>query len=158
MSSSERQWYVWRNQQQVGPMGFNQLQELARRKILHSSDWVWNPDTEDWVLATHVPELFWFPELQATKSTVPQRPPPLPNASLKPPSLPKKLSEPLQNDLSKLSNSIVAPSVQKKLKQNYFGRHWRGELPLYVSYWFNGTAGYIVITVVRHFLDYANQG
>ena len=117
-----------------------------------------NPETEDWVLATHVPELFWFPELQATKSTVPQRPPPLPNASLKPPSLPKKLSEPLQNDSSKLSNSIVAPSVQKKLKQNYFGRHWRGELPLYVSYSFNGTAGYIVITVVRHFLDYANQG
>jgi hypothetical protein len=31
---------------------------------------------------------------------------------------------------------------------NYLSRHWRGKLPLYVSFWFNGVVAYIAVTLI----------
>jgi uncharacterized membrane protein (UPF0127 family) len=46
-------------------------------------------------------------------------------------------------------------------KQNYFTRHWRGELSLPISYWLNGTAASIgsifVIVLIKHVTDFKND-
>jgi hypothetical protein len=39
----------------------------------------------------------------------------------------------------------LPPPLPKPQSQNYFARHWRGELSLPVSYWLNGTLGGIVV-------------
>jgi hypothetical protein len=38
-------------------------------------------------------------------------------------------------------------------RSNYFARHWRGELPLPVSYWVNGTLGFLLVAFSRGVLS-----
>jgi hypothetical protein len=43
---------------------------------------------------------------------------------------------------------LLPPPLPRPQSQNYFARHWRGELSLPVSYWLNGVLGGIAIGVV----------
>ncbi|MFN3656925.1 MAG: GYF domain-containing protein [Pseudolabrys sp.] len=153
MAPSEDTWYVLRNETQIGPVRFNQLQELARRKVLHESDLIKGPGLQDWVTAEDVPALFPEYIFKAAASKDAIEPPPLPRAAIVPPPLP--IISSMQFDA--IEAQTLRPSLddqdrslfgKKNKRQNYFARHWRGELPLHVSYWFNGVGGYIVVTVI----------
>jgi hypothetical protein len=162
MTASEYDWYVLRNEKKVGPARFEQLQELANRKVLQKSDLLWRPGLEGWIRAENVPSLFPEGILEADVPIDALEPPPLPKASIKPPPLPDNGSLPLSLPMvptglshvavlspsTSLGASVSAPPTPGNLRQNYFARHWRGELPLYVSYWLNGVGGYIIVTVV----------
>ena len=159
MTLAEDHWFVLRNEQQIGPIRFDQLQELARREILHPSDLIWGPGRETWTTAKDIPALFKHTSV-ASNSAI--EPPPLPKAPINPPPLPKfsRLPPPLPQGLTMPSGpAIQSPetstatsngleAVRKIRRTNYIARHWRGELPLHVSYWFNGVGGYIVVTVI----------
>jgi hypothetical protein len=135
------------------------------------SDLVWRPGLEVWVSAEDVPASFLGDIFEAVRP--PFEPPPLPMASIKPPPLPRKsqLPPPLlkgsfasrkavevqtaQTSSAHKKDQAIETDVEDHARfgkkgrwQNYFARHWRGELPLYVSYWFNGTGGYILVTVI----------
>src|SRR4051794_16526518 len=43
---------------------------------------------------------------------------------------------------------LPAPAAPVPRRGNYFARHWRGELPLPVSYWVNGALVSVAVTVL----------
>src|SRR5262249_41811610 len=124
--SGERDWYVWANGQQFGPLDLGVLAKLMGQGTLRPDTLVWRPGFESWVAAERVSEL---------------APPP---QTLDAPALPER-SAPVV-DRSQASNAsndaAVRPSSEEsrenKNRSNYVVRHWRGELSLPVSYWING--------------------
>jgi len=59
-----------------------------------------------------------------------------------PPLPPISQPEPIHSELSPSPN-----------QSNYFVRHWRGELPLPVSYWVNGILGCLVVAILSGFVS-----
>lgn len=57
MTASESNWFVRREQRQVGPLTFEQLEELARRGDLQPSDLIGNPARKTWIAAQRIPTL-----------------------------------------------------------------------------------------------------
>ena len=55
---SEGQWYYTQSGQQVGPVSFYQLQQLANSGTLKSSDYVWTDGQGDWKPADEIVGLF----------------------------------------------------------------------------------------------------
>ena len=58
MMTSDFEWYVLRNGQQVGPMRFDQLQELAKQRIFLPTDLYWRNGLENWIAADEMPAHF----------------------------------------------------------------------------------------------------
>jgi len=52
------QWYYTRNQQQNGPVAFEELKQIAASGGISPSDMVWNPPMPDWIPASSVQGLF----------------------------------------------------------------------------------------------------
>ena len=226
MTASESNWFVRREQRQVGPLTFEQLEELARRGDLQPSDLIGNPARKTWIAAQRIPTLLSLisaapkgavapdrpvaapdsvaakgivasdgsavsndpaPDAVASNDAAPNdvapndstEPPPLPQVphlevSLAPP-LPPPPAEPLvpQPPVPAAPNlqapnpeapNLEVPSfglpipelpalddwdTHEEIQQrNYFVRHWRGELPLHVAFWFNGVAGFVLVAIV----------
>ena len=232
MTASESNWFVRREQRQVGPLTFEQLEELARRGDLQPSDLIGNPARKTWIAAQRIPTLLSLisaapkgavapdgpvaapdsiaapdsvaaqgivasdgsavsndaapndaaPDAAASNDAAPDdaalndstEPPPLPQVpylevSLAPP-LPPPPAEPFvpEQPVPEAPNleasNPEAPSFglpipelpalddwdtgEEIQQRNYFARHWRGELPLHVAFWFNGVAGFVLVTIV----------
>ena len=73
MTLAEDHWFVLRNEQQIGPIRFDQLQELARREILHPSDLIWGPGRETWTTAKDIPALFKHTSVASNSAIEPPR-------------------------------------------------------------------------------------
>jgi hypothetical protein len=57
----EEPWYVLRNDQQFGPLSFDDLAQFARQGDLLTNDWVWKPGLNSWIAAREVSNLFAEP-------------------------------------------------------------------------------------------------
>jgi len=126
-------WYIFRNEQRIGPVTEAQLLDFLANGSVLRSDLVWRPGLPRWTPAERLPE---FAEL---------RPPPLPPQAfaqqLTPPPLPKGFAAaPAGRD--SFPNPGKAPRTE-----GYLARHWLGQLSLPVSFWFNGFLGYLVATI-----------
>jgi hypothetical protein len=53
---------------------------------------------------------------------------------------------PISLSVAQPEASLCEPPPLPK-RSNYFARHWRGELPLPVSYWVNGTLGFLLVAI-----------
>jgi hypothetical protein len=74
------EWYVFKDQQRIGPFSRQQLQEKASCGEIKPTDQVWSEDTGGWILGSDVKGLFQTPP-----------PPPPPESTLEqeiPPDLP----------------------------------------------------------------------
>jgi hypothetical protein len=152
-------WYVITNSQQFGPIHLHDLKRFIADNLLSRSDVVWQPGFESWVSVEDA-YAFIFPRLNHDCSV----PPPLPADF--PPPLPADF---LTRSLAASAlTSAPSPSERQgtigctpdqalnthherdpsKVRSNYIVRHWRGELPLTISFWFNGFMGYVVSAIV----------
>lgn len=51
-------WYIWQNQEKLGPCSFDQLCQLATLSLLQRSDSVWQEGTDKWLEAGSVEGIF----------------------------------------------------------------------------------------------------
>ena len=65
--SSGADWYYAQEDQQIGPVGLPQLQELARSGKLQPSDLVWHEALPEWVPASRIVDLFSPSDLMKLK-------------------------------------------------------------------------------------------
>ena len=54
---SDETWYAARNDEQVGPLAFEALQQMVQSQELQRDDMVWQIGTPSWVPAAQVPAL-----------------------------------------------------------------------------------------------------
>jgi hypothetical protein len=123
-SESEKSWYVLIAGKQLGPTKFLDLQQLARKGQLPEDAHVWNPNFDDWVVASTVPNL--FPQAK-TKSDF--------------------RVDPIDRTVYAHEPSAGSSIEEDSPRGNYFARHWRGQLPLPVSYWLNTVLGTTAFTI-----------
>lgn len=130
-SSSEEHWYLAKSGQRLGPVSYEGLKRLAAEGFLKKTDDVWQPAFQDWREAGSIPGLF-------------DPPPPL-----------RQRQAHVSTDGSPERNAappLEQRPTQGKPKENYFVRHWRGDLPLSVSYWVNGFVLSIVVILIIEFI------
>lgn len=167
MTSSGSDWYIFKNDQQIGPLSDDAFRKFVNEELITSSDLLWKRGLPTWTRAEYLPEFMQILRI---------KPPPLPKdrflprsaQSLQPPPLPKHFttfrpddSEPEASATSigsisevSIQQPSIAPtrrghgSIASEHKPgNYLLRHWRGQLSLPVSYWFNGFLGYLIATI-----------
>src|SRR5262252_643081 len=132
-SMTSDSWYIFRNEQRIGPVTEAQLLDFLANGSVLRSDLVWRPGLPRWTPAERLPE---FAEL---------RPPPLPPQAfaqqLTPPPLPKGFAAaPAGRD--SFPNPGQAPRTE-----GHLARPWLGQLSLPVSFWSNGFLGSLVVTL-----------
>ena len=160
-------WFVSKNDQQFGPITFDQLRTYARDGLVTGADLIWRAGAQAWMRARDIQGLF------------PLLPPPLPPApavrrrteivlsahdrAAAPPvseaqALRHVTADALRHAAGQGPDPLrCAPERAARApdgdtagrRRNYFARHWRGELSLPVSYWINGIlAGVAAVAVV----------
>jgi hypothetical protein len=133
----ENFWYVLKNGQTLGPITVDDLKARIASGHLRRSDLVWRHGLDLWTAVGDIPAFAPAPPGFPLPAELPPAPAPLvaPSAGARttPPPLPEYVVAPADGD----------PSA------SYFLRHWRGELSLTASFWFNGCIGYVLITVIN---------
>lgn len=152
-ASADESWYLLRDERQLGPMTSASLRQLVSRGMVRRTDLVWTAGLPDWIPAERssaLPGDVWDS----------REPPPLPRHGFRiaPPPLPEDFvaaEQPIQavsdNSTSadckdgndKSGNSAIAHARDP----GYLVRHWRGQLSLPISFWFNGFLGYALATL-----------
>jgi hypothetical protein len=163
---SDDDWFVSKNDQQLGPITFDRLRSYAQDGLVTRSDLLRKAGSPTWTRAQGVRGLFPVP-------------PPLPTVpAVRRPtdiilSAQDRLAAPPISEVRALQH-VTAEALRHAAGQhpdplrwaqdwaakepdggagsrrrNYFARHWRGELSLPVSYWINGIlAGIATVLVV----------
>jgi len=171
-------WFVSKNDQQFGPVTFDQLRAYARDGSVTRSDLIKRAGAQAWTRARDIRELFPFPPPVPTAPAI-RRPaeitlsahdrvaaPPVSEAQ----ALRHVTADALRHaagpdpDPSRWSQDRSAKepggNVGRK-RRNYFARHWRGELSLPVSYWINGIlagiAAALVVEVINTSVDFKDD-
>jgi hypothetical protein len=169
-------WYLWKNDQRFGPITTRDLRKYIGDKLLVETDFVWQPGFSSWAQIKDVPSLSARQSPAACQFH--QTPPPLPRSFLArveepiiPPPLPQNFGQRQRTHASPFAGSssgtdAAAPNMQavspteeglqlppnatsrNKTQANYVARHWRGQMPLVVSFWFNGLVGFLLATVI----------
>jgi hypothetical protein len=168
---SENNWLVLKNDQQFGPITFDQLRSYAQDGLVTRSDLLRRAGSQAWTRAEEVRGL--FPSL-----------PPLPTApaARRPAdialSVHDRVAAPWVREDQALQHVTADAlrhaagqdpdpfrSAQQRATQeprrNYFARHWRGELSLLVSYWINGIlaglAAVLVVAAINTSVDFKDD-
>src|SRR5262245_30349061 len=115
-------WFVFTEGLQHGPVATEHLIAFLEA---HSGPpvYVWRDGFADWVLSSDVPEL----------AVSPQLPPPPPTPAPQPPPA---------------ATEAPAEPQTPPGRQNIVVRHWRGDLPLWASYWLVVWLGNILFAAV----------
>src|SRR5213594_1432779 len=121
-------WFVFTEGQQYGPVA---AENLIAFLAAHTGPpvYVWRDGFADWMLASDVPELAVAPALP---------PPPL----MPTPEAAEASVEPAPS----------AESEQPSGRRNIVARHWRGDLPLWASYWLIVWLGNLVFAALGIFV------
>jgi hypothetical protein len=147
-------WFVSKNDQHFGPVTFDQLRAYARDGLVTRSDLIKRAGAQAWTRARDLRELFPLPPPVPTAPAV-QRlgeitlsahdrvtAPPVSEARalrhLTADALRHAAWQDPDPPRSSQHRSAPQPIGDARRRQNYFARHWRGELSLPVSFWING--------------------
>jgi hypothetical protein len=151
---SEDKWFVSKNDQQFGPIAFDQMRAYAQDGLVTPSDLLKKAGSRAWIGAQEVRGLLPVPPRASTETPIRRRAdialsaqdrvaaPPVSEAQ----ALRHLTAEALQQaarDSDPHRSGQDRPAQQQigaagRKRGNYFARHWRGELSLPVSYWING--------------------
>jgi hypothetical protein len=169
MSLGDDQWYVMKNGQLFGPIPFQELRIFYDENLITDSDFVRLSQLGAW---TPVPAVFSPSSKQNVFPNL--KPPPLPKRTIVTPPLPtffssngmktapipppipltfisdqNKTDHTFRDNRKEVDRNFQNQPPQKestpKIEKHYFVRHWRGELPLHVSWWFNGLFGLLPV-------------
>jgi hypothetical protein len=135
-------WYVVVARKRRGPLSTAQLSEELQAGKVPPDAWVWTEGMDEWVPAGEIQELRPRPAFQRVAS----QPEPV-RAPRAPASAPQAASPAKAKPQVPESWDPSAPSLQQKF-WNLLLRHWRGELPLPVSYWVMSLAATLVVFVL----------
>jgi hypothetical protein len=158
-------WLVAKNNQQFGPITFDQLRSYARDGLVSRSDLLKKAGSPAWLRAQDIHGLFPLqPPLPAEPAV--RRPieialsahdrvaaPPVSEAQ----ALRHVTADLLRGAGGNFGLDRSAPPARAqppisgadRKRSNYFARHWRGELSLPVSFWINGILAGIAILAVN---------
>lgn len=128
-------WYVGRGTVRKGPYRLDVLVAAIRAERLRGDDWVWRAGMPDWMRADCVPDLeAHFPPDEAPPgaAVAPAAPSSLSSATRATSESDDEVANEAHDDDSSTDADAPAPRWN-----NYFARHWRGDLPLPISYWIN---------------------
>jgi hypothetical protein len=167
---SEDHWFVSKNDQQFGPIAFDQLKTYVQDGLVTRSDLLKKAGSQAWIAAQDVRGLFPLPPSVRTVPAV-RRPA---DIAL---SASDRVAAPLVSEAQALRH-VTAEALQHaagrdpylarsapdqsarqpvaaagRKRDNYFARHWRGELSLPVSYWINVFLARIAMIVVVAAID-----
>ncbi len=135
-------WYVVVARKRRGPLSTAQLAEELQAGKVPLDAWVWTEGMDEWVPAGEIQELRPRPVIQR----VDPQPEPV-RAPRAPASAPQAAAPAKAKPQAPESWDPSAPSLQQKF-WNLLLRHWRGELPLPVSYWVMSLAATLVVFVL----------
>jgi hypothetical protein len=157
----DNEWYVLKNGETLGPITADDLKARVAGGLVRGTDLVWRHGLDLWTAVNDVPAFAPAPvEAQ----------PPLPAAFTPPPDFPaapgpvqilaperaaapatpgnaRPTPPPLPEYFT--ASDDAAADGRAGSSANYFVRHWRGDLSLTASFWFNGCIGYVLITVIN---------
>ena len=133
-------WYISRQGQKEGPFSDDEVHALIAAAELKADDLVWNLALSVWTPAARVPGLF-----NQQKSAEPQGATPRGSLFAKGRSKSPITAAPAQ--ASQRDGSATS-------RQSYIKRHWRGELPLPVSYWLNGLIAGLILTALMYVIPW----
>jgi len=157
-------WFVSKNDQQFGPITFDQLRTYAQDGLVTRSDLLKKAGSRAWIPAQEVGGLLPLPPRAPTVPAI-RRPadialsaqdrvaaPPVSEAqALRHATAEALRPAPRDSDLHRSRQDRPAQQPignARRKRRNYFARHWRGELSLPVSYWINGIlAGIATLSV-----------
>jgi hypothetical protein len=168
-NNQTQNWYLLKDDQRFGPVDEAAFYEFLEKGVIKRRDLVWRQGLETWTAAEQVPEL-----IERARRL---KPPPLPRHAppietrLVPPPLPQGFAlsnsgQPGPLNRPDVSASVVAGApnqatigglaerdqefilnTQEAENGGYLTRHWRGQLALPISFWFNGFLGYLISTI-----------
>jgi GYF domain 2 len=129
-------WFVFTEGQQHGPVA---AENLVAFLAAHTGPpvYVWRDGFADWMLASDVPELTVSPQLAPPPQMLLLQPPP--QAPLLAAEAPAEAVTPVEPE-------------QPSGSRNFVARHWRGDLPLWASYWLIVWLGNIVFAALGIFI------
>jgi uncharacterized protein DUF4339 len=129
-------WFVFTEGQQHGPVA---AENLVAFLAAHTGPpvYVWRDGFADWMLASDVPELTVSPQLAPPPQMLLLQPPP--QAPLLAAEAPAEAVTPVEPE-------------QPSASRNFVTRHWRGDLPLWASYWLIVWLGNIVFAALGIFI------
>ena len=130
------QWYLARQGARYGPFSSRELSEHAQQNQIGRDDLVWGPGYLDWVPAATVAGLFEPPPLPTETPTVERAGDPEGTAVAEPPPTPPAAPS---------IDAAATPSPARR--RSYVVRHWRGDLALPLSFWVNGFALNIALSL-----------
>jgi hypothetical protein len=152
---SDDRWSVAKDDQQFGPITFDQLRSYLQDGLVTRSDLLKRAGSQAWMRAQDVQGLFPLPPPVRAASAI-RRPmdvvlsahdrvaaPPVSEAQALQRVTAEILRHPTDRDRDpgrsvKDRSAQPPPGAAARKRSNYFARHWRGELSLPVSYWING--------------------
>lgn len=132
-------WHYLKRGEKHGPISEAEVAELIERGEIGPNDLVWHPGLSQWIKASDAVGLFVPPPLPAEKPEPRQAELEAPFSS--PASAPRASDLSPQTIRPKESVPVVDAFGFDSLL--WIKRHWRGDLPLGVSYWLNGLIVYI---------------
>lgn len=170
MDPKESLWFLMRGGSQVGPL----LGRSITDKDLSPDTLVWCEGLPNWTPASETPLgdlVFGAPPDIPQPPGIPVPPPvavpPAPTAKPEPlwshlPTIPRPDAPPSSADPTwvppplpysspvppSLGAEAVPVAVAMRKASNYFVRHWRGELPLWLTYWINTFAVSVVLALM----------
>jgi hypothetical protein len=136
-------WYIRVGDRQFGPLALDRLAEFAANGRLQRGDLVRRSGTGAWVAAEQIAGL--FPPARPRGQAVAPAPLSRPGADR---AGDAAASRDEARSSPREAGGPARPGPRSAARSdNYFARHWRGELSLPVSYWVNGVLGNIVVAI-----------
>src|SRR5262245_53469829 len=127
------EWYVMRKAKLKGPYSDFQFHRLAGDGAIIPTDLVWHTGRQEFIPACDVRGLFAATPSAAGRCLSLTAPP------LRP--LPAWLADYIQSPAPILIDSQILSAR----KPSYLRRHWRGDLPLELTFWVNGVIFFLAI-------------
>jgi hypothetical protein len=122
-------WHYAVGSKVVGPLPLADLITILSRLPNAEEVFVWCRDFDHWERAANVPEI----AIQIV------RPPPLPRSKT-PKQLPPLVADPSE----RMGIQLAADFGGQKRRRNFVAKNWRGEYPLWISYWVFGLLANVI--------------
>jgi hypothetical protein len=148
------EWYLIIDGVRRGPMSKASVLVLIAKGVVTPNTPARRPDMPDWLAIRYIKEFDLSPHAAAPVPVVAD-----PDDPYTRPIPPPSMSPAPATIVSQAAAAKAAPQKPENPLLAYFGRHWRGEYSLAVSYWINWTLlGMALGKPAESFIDHAMSG